>query len=329
VSVSEPLARLAVRSIEDLVGLVPYLIGFHPEESLVAMVLENGRVAVTARIDLDAITDAGALDPLLARLFGRFPGAEAWFLAYTDDDDLAWQVLADCVELAGLVRLGRVLQVGSHRWRADCPDGDSGRLAGVSAAAAQAAVLGLPARSSRRELAVGIAGPPDAEVEALVREFDARSTELEAMGVVARRRLLKRLLAQKPPLAFADCVRLAVLVTSTEGQLAALRAIRWRNADQQLERWTQVVRHCLTGCRPVVLGLLGLAAWQTGDGALEVVCLEELEKLDRGSPVAWLLGWVNSEVVPPQEWEDQREAWLSAIAAELRAGDRPPSPPRR
>ncbi len=328
-SLSEPLARLAVRSIDDLVGLVPYLIGFHPEASLVAMVLERGRVAVTARVDLDAVTDPAALDQLLARLFGRFPAAEAWFLAYTDDEDLAWEVLDNCVELVGLVRLGRVLQVGSRRWRADGPDGATGRISGeVSAAAAHAAVLGLPARSSRSDLAAGIAGPPDAEVDALLGEFEAQAGELGAMGAGARRRLLRRLLLEPPPLAFVDCVRLAVLVSSPDGQLAALRAIRWRNAEAHLERWTQVVRHCLSSARAAVLGLLGVAAWQTGDGALQVVCLEELEKLDPMAPVAGLLQWVNTEVVPPQAWEDVRPAWLAAVAADLRAGSPPASPQR-
>ncbi|PZQ43557.1 MAG: hypothetical protein DI570_29080, partial [Phenylobacterium zucineum] len=97
-SVSEQPARLAVRSVDDLIGLVPYLIGFHPEDSLVVMLLEDGRVLVTARVDLAAVADLVALDALLARLFDRFPHAEGWFMAYTDDHELAWGVLAACVD---------------------------------------------------------------------------------------------------------------------------------------------------------------------------------------------------------------------------------------
>jgi len=75
----------------------------------------------------------------------------------------------------------------------------------------------------------------------------------------ARRRVLKRLLNAPTPMPFADCVRLGVLAGTTEGQLAALRPIRSRNAEQHLDRWTQVVRHSLTAVRPVAPGLLGLA----------------------------------------------------------------------
>ena len=323
-SISEPQPRLAVRSVDDLVSLVPYLIGFHPEESLVAMVLQEGRVVVTARVDLAAVRDTAALDALLARLFGRFPTAEGWFLAYTDDEDLAWQVLAGCVEVVGLARLGRLLQVGTTSWRTDCPDGAVGAITGaVSAAAAQAAVLGLPARASRRELAAGIAGPPDAEVDGLVAAFHAAGPGLAGLGERGRRRLLRRLLKAPTPPGRADCVRLGLLAATPEGQLEALRLVHRGNAAEHLERWTQVVRYCPVGFRPSVLGLLGVAAWQTGDGALQVVCLEQLDRIDPCTPLAALLDWLNVNVVPPEEWDGAREPLLAALAADLR----PPGPP--
>ncbi len=326
-SVSEQPVRLAVRTVDDLVGLVPYLMGFHPEESLVAVLLQDGRVEVTARVDLAAVSQAGALDSLLGRLFERFPRAEGWFLAYTDDHALAWDVLADCVELVGVVRLGRVLQVGSEQWRADCPDGPVGTTAGVVApAAAEATVLGLPARASRRELAAGLAGPPDAEVEGLVARYETAGAELEELGVRGRRRLLRRLLRAPGHVGVDDCVRLALLAGRPEGQLAVLRGLGRAGAHQQLALWTAVVRRCLSGQRPVVLGVIGMAAWQTGDGALQVVCLEELDRIAPESPLAALLEWLNLNVVPPGEWDELREALLGVLATELRAAGRPGSP---
>lgn len=326
-NVSEDSARLAVRSVDDLVGLVPYLIGFHPEESLVAMLLEHGRVAVTARVDLDGVRRPGALEALLARLFGRFPYAEGWFLAYTDDHEVAWDVLAECVELVGSVRLGRVLQVGGSQWRADCPDGPVGAITGeVCPAAVEAAVLGLPARASRRDLSAGLAGPPDSEVEGLVERVEAMMAELDAAGGRGRRRLLRRLLRTPGRAPVEDCVRLALLAGWSEGQLAVLRNLSRRNAEQQLELWSTVVRHCLIDQRPTVLGIVGMAAWQTGDGALQVVCLEELDRIDPEAPIAAVLEWLNQNVVPPQEWDVLREPLLGALADELRAAGPPRSP---
>ncbi|MGC3992943.1 MAG: DUF4192 domain-containing protein [Propionicimonas sp.] len=325
-SVSEHPARLAVHSVDDLVGLVPYLLGFHPEESLVVLVLDHGRVAVTARVDLPAAEHTRALDGMLARLFGRFPGAEGWFLAFTDDDDLAWDVLAACAEAVGLARLGRIIQVGSRSWRADRPDGASGVCgSAVSTAAVEATLLGLQVRRARGDLAAAIAGPPEAEVEALRAERDARAREVEELGVRGRRRLLRRLLRAPGHLGVADCLRLALLVRRAEAQLAALRGLCRANAEQQLELWTRVVRRCLAEDRPTVLGLLAMAAWQTGDGALQVVCLEEIDRLDPDLAMAVLLEYINAEVVPPYEWDGLRESALALLAAELRGVDPPGS----
>ena len=71
-----------MHNIDDLIGLVPYLIGFHPEESLVVIVIEDGRVQVTARVDLAVVSGRGSPEALVSRLFDRYPAAVAWFIAY-------------------------------------------------------------------------------------------------------------------------------------------------------------------------------------------------------------------------------------------------------
>ncbi len=323
-SISEQPARLAVRSVDDLVGLVPYLIGFHPSDSLVVLVLERGRLQVTARVDLAVAGQRLDLQELVGRLFGRFPTAQGWFLAYTDDDGRAWRSLAACAQLVGEARLGRLIQVSARRWLADAPDGPSGEITGgVSATAAEASVLGLAPLPSRDGLADAVAGPPDAEVGDLLAEFEARAVELEALGPRRRGRLLRTLLRAPAPGAVADCVRLALLAQRPECQLAVVGALGEANAEQQLALWRRVVRFSLVSHRPTVLGLLGLAAWQTGDGALQVVCLEELDRIDPEAPLAALLEWLNQEVVPPGDWEGLRGVLLECLAEGL-AG-RPPA----
>ncbi len=47
---------LQVRGPADLLAAVPYLLGFHPHESLVIIGLADNRVIVTARLDLTDVT---------------------------------------------------------------------------------------------------------------------------------------------------------------------------------------------------------------------------------------------------------------------------------
>lgn len=311
-------------------GLVPYLIGFHPEESLVVLVIEHGQVAVTARVDLIGVAESWSLTELVSRLFDRFPSATGWFIAYTDNTSLAWDVLSGCADLAGEMRLGRLLQVGARTWRADFPDGPSGELTDrVSAVAAEAAVLGLPARASRKALAECVAGPPESELDALRARFATLAVEVERLGRRGRRRVLQRLLNSARPLPVGDCVRLALLAERPEGQLAVLRALTPGTAAHQLSVWTRVVRHCVPGYQPAVLGLLGVAAWQTGDGALQMVCLERLDRIDPLAPIAALLDWLNAVVLPPDQWLQSRESLVRSLEEHFTIAGRPATRPGR
>ena len=47
-----PQARLKVRRPDELLAIIPYLVGFHPDESIVAVFIKSGRVLLTTRMDL-------------------------------------------------------------------------------------------------------------------------------------------------------------------------------------------------------------------------------------------------------------------------------------
>jgi hypothetical protein len=315
VSISESQARLAVRDLEDLVGLVPFLIGFHPASSLVILVIDGSQVAVTARIDLAAVDEPSGLIGLVTRLFERFPAAEAWFLAYTDDGEQAWSVLECCAELAGMVRLGRLVQVHGQTWRADYANGPTGQVV-TSPAAAQAVVLGLPVRASREELARQVEGPSDAQIDALLAEFEQAAAHIDRLGLEARRRLLQQLCAA--PEGVRDYVRLAVLVAEPDAQVAVLRGLDQGGAAAAVALWTAVIHHCLVPYVTGPLGLLGVASWLTGDGAMQTVCLERLDRIDPLNPLAALLDWINAAVLPPAQWAHYRGAMVGALSDQSR-----------
>lgn len=312
-SASEAAARLAVQDLDDLVGLAPYLVGFQPESSLVVLVVDGGQVGVTARVDLAPLTHAPAMNQLISRLFERFPDGEAWCLAYTEDLALAWEVLDLAAETVGEDRLGRLVQVGRQRWRADHAAGLSGPVR-ASAAAAHAAVLGMSLRDSRATLVAQVAGPEASDLAAT--GFEAAAAQVAAMGRVARRRRAERLAVSAEDR--GDLVLLAVLAADAEIQQLIVAGLTFADAPAAVQRWTAVVAVSPPEFAPAPLGLLGVAAWLTGDGALQTVCLERLDQLAAGIPLAAMLDWINATVLPPSAWPHYRQALVGALADHAR-----------
>lgn len=324
-SIPQQQPRLSVRDLDDLVGVVPYLIGFHPEESLVVLILSGGRVELTARVDLRPISEPSALAEFWSRLELRFPLAEPWFLTFSADRELSWSVLESCAQLVGEDRLGRVVAVLGSHWEADRPGGPSGAVR-ASSSAAQAALLGLPARSSRRELAALVVGPDDLSAEHLAERFACLADFLDRRGLRAKRAILDRLVREPAPLSEDDAVLAAILVSEPVRQVAVLRRLSAQNAEQQVDLWVSVLNRTLAPYRPGPLGLLGMSAWLTGNGALMTICLEQLDDVDPFGPLATLLDWLNLRVLPPDSWPTHRHALLRVIADQFPAVGRPAGP---
>src|SRR4029450_4629941 len=63
-----PQTRLKVRRPDELLAIIPYMIGFTPDESIVAAFVRSGRIVLTARMDItpEAASDelAEGIDPL-------------------------------------------------------------------------------------------------------------------------------------------------------------------------------------------------------------------------------------------------------------------------
>lgn len=301
-----PPARLAVHDLDDLIDLIPCLMGFHPQESLVVLVLEFGRVALTARVDLLPMSQPAALAELLGRVRHRFVEAEIWLLGYSPDPDLAWQVLDTAADILGPEVLGRAVWVGPSDYQADSAEGP--RLSHsnqVSALRAQATVLGLQVRASREELNQLVAGPPSKEMMVLERVFEDELSLIIGEDPGEWQQIVSRL-CELPERADRQTARLALLVETPPGLREVLVSLDRESCDAQLRLWSEVVSRTPPRFAAGALGLMGLAAWLTGDGALQVICLDRLEAIGGEPGLTGLLSWLNLEVVPPAHWERVR-----------------------
>ena len=64
------IPRFRLDSPADMAQLVPYLVGFTPEESLVIVVIDDHQVQVTARADLAEMRQPGVLRQGSCRISG-------------------------------------------------------------------------------------------------------------------------------------------------------------------------------------------------------------------------------------------------------------------
>lgn len=304
--------RLRIRSATDLLEVIPGLLGFHPEDSLVVVALQEGTIAVTARADLPPWP--GFPVRSLEAVWRRFPDADLVVVACCPDPFRAWAAL-DALDEALPDGAGRMLiHADGELWFSD-PDAPGEPYdARGGAALVEATYAGRTVRASRAELEalVDPARTPE-EVRASLERVGSR---LSGKGELMREALARVNGHDEAPATLdLDDVTLVCLATHDPRFMdAVILSADAENAEQRVAFWLQVVRGSVPNCAGPALLALGHAAWLTGDGALQVVCLEAAS--ERPAPPEWfaLLDLLNSEAVEPRAWGEVRDAVAAGLA---------------
>lgn len=309
----------------DLLAVVPYLLGFHPSDSVVAVLVRSQQVVLTARIDLPGVVGVPGVAEGLAQLFAQHEAQELVLVAYGRDLD-AREILAGLV--AGLRRVSvcDALLVDGERWwsllcTGECcpPQGrpyeiESHRLA------AEAVYAGMSVRSGRVAIEALVDGPDQAEVVRLERVAAACRAELVRRPRAELSGLVDTSVAAAVDgvaLDEAELVRLAVLVADLSRRDRAWASITRAEADEHVRLWAQVVAVAPPGLASAPLCLLGLAGWISGNGALQNCCVERVRKIDPGYSLGGLLDDISARALSPTLWDelqDELRAQLGLLA---------------
>lgn len=317
----------------EVAQLVPYLVGFIPEESLVLLVVRDHKLAVTARIDMAEAQQPDVAEDLLDRVWARYPDANAYLIGYTGDQDAAWQLLERCERHLSPSVQTQIMVVDQGTWHG--ADGESGPIDQFGPLAAQATFHGLQTRTRREDLAADLASGPDSP-ELAKRAANASTTLPSPQNteqVIARTQnlLARHLPAPDEPttrqgtpvrrITFEDAVQLSLLVSRPIGCDVALLSITSEDPARHLKLWRDVINTVPDRYAEVPLYLAGMAAWINGDGATACVALERTEQLI-GAPVwtrpAMVLQAVIDQVLPPTEWEALRAQFLEVSDRRVR-----------
>ena len=338
-----PDASIRVRGPGDLLAVVPRLIGFHPEESLVMVTVAGDAQPVHARVDLpgsgpaddpaDGVgAGARAVAEQLAAVAVDNLVTEVALVAYSHHD--AARVVVDALATRlvdhGIDVVCKLRADGSRWWWLDRED-ELGTpydvalhpltLAGV--------VDGTVVHADRRQLAASLVGHDPAEVTRVTALADAVLDDLGA-GVAALRRgegsrvLLAReavwiadrvgaFVADGTRLDSADVARLATLVSVS----LDLRDVAWAvmaraDAGRHVDLWRDVVRRVPEELRAGPAAVLGFAAWLSGQGALAWCAVECCQRIDPGHSLARLLTDLLVGAVPPSAWRPVRSDLLAS-----------------
>ena len=294
-------SRPPIRTITDLVEVIPTLLGFHPSESVVVIAVEDGHVIVTARADLPGPGEL--LSQAMSALWLRYPRASFLLVGFSADAARGWaSLLAVDEALPDGVERSLVVADGERWYAAPLDEGVAYDRVG-SVHVARAAFEGRPVRRSRAELSALIepARTPD-ELEASL----SRVTPTLAGPSDLRQRagaLLAAHLADPGDLDLDDVTLLSLATHDDVFLDEHLWAMTKADAAVHQRLWLQVVRESVPACTGGALVALGLSSWLVGEGALQVVCLEALSRVE--GPPAWidLLDLINVGALSPNHWE--------------------------
>lgn len=333
---------MRVKTPSDLLALVPYLFGFHPQDSVV-MIASKAREPFNVRVDLPRDPDAMNAVALHLAEVSRHHGARLAMVAlYTDDvavADAMFQVLDE--RLAEVeVLVGEAIRADGGRWWSltgctdpCCPADGTPYDIGSHEFTAQAVLDGKVTLASRRDLADSLVTSDREQVEKVARAAEAAWARFEAASrspfgpanrAGARRQLvnegrwvedrLVRYLSDGERLDALEVGRLLVGIVSIEVRDVAWAQMRRDNADRHVDLWRDVVLRCPHDLLTPPAALLAFAAWLNGDGALAWCALDRAQEAQPNYGLALLLTDALAGAVPPSSWRPVQREMLSLFA---------------
>ncbi|GIF11469.1 DUF4192 domain-containing protein [Actinoplanes teichomyceticus] len=295
-----PDCTLVIRTPAELIAIVPFLLGYHPRDSLAVVGLVGERVEFTVCHDLPppdwTDPEAKGAAATVADAVARQRSRAVVIIGYGSLNRVTPAALrcAQAVQTRQIDVLD-VLRVADGRWwsflcagRQCCPPEGTPCLPADSVIAAEATFRGQVALPSRQELTAQVAavgGAERAEMRRATERARRRFTDLLADDLTAERygRLVKQAgqaalrLAEKRyrtggTLSPDETAWLGVLLVDRSVEDYALD--RADTQEWRIRLWTDVLRRVEPAYVAPPACLLGYTAWQAGRGALARVAVD-------------------------------------------------------
>jgi len=314
------------RTPVDLLAVVPFSIGFHPEDSVVLLTFDPAGAEPLDRASFHARTDLPLVEKerrevarMLRGVVRKHRVGLVALLLYTNDAAAAQSfagllvpsLLRDGVEVIDVIRvvedrffsvddpadLGTPYDLRTHPFTA--AQVLDGRVAHENRAALVESLIGTDDEDS---VAVGTVA--DQVVDDLLSAGHNHGQLGEVLVAEARwvQRRIRRYLRTPGPLRTRDAGRLLVMVA-----FDALREVAWAEmsrADARLhvELWRDLTRRAPEDLRSGAGSLLAFASWLAGDGALACCALDRCFGEDPEDRLAQHVVSLIESATPPSVW---------------------------
>ena len=276
-----------------------------------------------ARVDLPPGADA--VEEMVAALLepARRNGVRrVVFVLYAEEAAVArraWQGLRGGCEDAGIDVL-EALRSDGRRWYPLLGGDRRLRELGVGydvtahPFAAQAVVDGRVTLPSRADLAALLDPDPErvAAVTELVSEVPA-PTDLRTEGAWVDEQVRRHAAAATSP-GDRDLARLLGAIAVPRLRDAAWSSLTRATAQRHVDLWLDVLRRTPPPWTPPVATLLGLAAWQSGQGALAWCAVDRCVEVDPEYTLMTYLAAALTNALPPGAW-DPEVRWDEGLTA--------------
>jgi hypothetical protein len=327
-------ARLRLSSPGDLVEAVPYLLGFHPEDSIVALAMRGSRrrVVFTMRLDLHEPGQGAApgpdCDPTdlggeIARYLAHAKAEQAVLVTYGAPAALGRAIphreLTTTTTLmlsTWRIELADALYVGAGRWWSyTCtnpvccpPEGTPLLTESCSTVAATATYAGLVAMPSREALeqtlepvgSLAAAGMRQAlaRVDAALAERVADEASLQSVRAESIG-LLTAAVDSGQPLSDDEAARLVLGLDDIVVRDACCEWATTERSGPARRLWTQLARRAVPPWGTVPLSLVGWFAYLDGDATLASIAVARCLRADPSYRLALLLRGALQRAVDP------------------------------
>lgn len=312
--------HLTARCPEDLLAMAPVVLGFWPDDSVVMMTFGALR-PFHARLPLPPIDelDTCALLTVEETLLGPAErhGVRAVVLVYfTDDPDLAGLVhdaLREGCRIRGIGMVMAILADGAD-YSVLGPGGEPGPRTSYDVTThpfvVQAIVEGRIAHRTRADMVASLETDPAIAAPVLdrLREGGWHDTDPPAGARAVRRHgnwvvaTVRRAADTGELLRPAEVARLLWALQEPRIRDAAWSVLDRSTAPEHVRLWTEVLRRAPDSLAAGPAVLLGLAAWQSGDGALAWAAVDRCRRTDPDNGLADSLARLLENAVPPDEW---------------------------